>query len=99
MNYLLFVSIQIFETLEIKLLSSCIMFYLLAFMGSGFKVAQIQLYISNMKDVPKIEKKTQRRMKRSRLSSSSTRIVTPRTHTNHNPITINGHQHPTVALL
>ena len=79
--------------------SCCIMCYLLAFMGSGLKVAQSQLYISNMKDVPKIQKKTQRRMKRSRLSSSSTRFVTPRTRTKQNPITIHGHQHPTVALL
>ena len=79
--------------------SCCIMCYLLVFMGLGFKVAQSQLYISNMKDVPKIKKITRRRMKRSRLSSSSTRFVTPRTRTKQNPITINGHQHPTVALL
>ena len=85
--------------LEVKLPSSCIMFYLLAFMGSGFKVAQSQLYISNMKDVLKIKKKTRGRMKCSRLSSLPTRFVTPRTRTKQNPITINGHQHPTVALL
>ena len=62
--------------------SCCIMCYLLAFMGFGLKVAQSQLYISNMKDVPKIKKKTQRRMKCSRLSTVPTRqmFMKPRTH-------------------
>ena len=68
----------------------CIMCYLLAFMGSGFKVAQSQLYISYMKDVPKIKQKTRRRMKCSRLSTLLARFVKPRTCTNQNSITING---------
>ena len=57
--------------------SCCIMCYLLAFMGFGLKVDQIQLYISNMKDVLKIKKKTRRRLKRSRLSTLPTRFVRP----------------------
>ena len=50
----------------------------------GLKVVQNQLYISNMVDVPKIQKKTKRRMME--MSTKKTRFMMPRAHTNQKQI-------------
>ena len=87
--YCLFI-ISLFRYLklgEVKKLPS--MLHYVLFIGVvglfGLKVGQIQLYISNMVDIPKIQKKTKRRMKEI-VNNKQTRFMMPRTRTNKNLI-------------